>query len=141
MLSRSRNAHAYFVEVGAGLVSDGGASSNGGGEWALRTDRARLEPPLVRYLPADVPLDALVGSAQATRKPHERAALLALIHGTLDVEPEGRWPAARAARHSELHGAEVAGAERRRAAEAGIAGAAAASFRGGHSRVASDVFS
>ena len=131
MLSRSRNAHAYFVEVGGGLVSDGGASSNGGGEWALRTDRARLEPPLVRYLPADVPLDALVGSAQATRKPHERAALLALIHGTLDVEPEGRWPAARAARHSELHGAEVRNggalpkraspAQRRRAAEAAIA--------------------
>ena len=85
----------------------------------------------MRYLPADVPLDALVGSAQATRKPHERAALLALIHGTLDVEPEGRWPAARAARHSELHGAEVRNgvelpkraspAQRRRAAEAAIA--------------------
>ena len=28
MLSRSRNAHAYFVEVGGGLVSDGGASSS-----------------------------------------------------------------------------------------------------------------
>ena len=87
----------------------------------------------MRYLPADVPLDALVGSAQATRKPHERAALLALIHGTLDVEPEGRWPAARAARHSELHGAEVRNggggelpkraspAQRRRASEAAIA--------------------
>ena len=82
LLERSRRADHFFI------------LDERSGQLSLNTERASVEPPLIRYLPHDdfaSVLTHLIPSLAA----FERDALLVLLDGLLDWEPNERWAGSR----------------------------------------------
>ena len=81
LLSRSRRADTFYY-------------ARGGGEPQLREERAREEPPLIRYVPHDA-IDLLVDHVLPNMEDCERTGLLCVLAGLLQWDPHQRWPNSR----------------------------------------------
>ena len=87
LLQRAHRAEPFFE---CGL--DGTGTDGAGAE--LIPERARREPPLVRYLPTDE-IEALIESMVRTEDASQRHALLVLLDGLLRWDPIERWSGVR----------------------------------------------
>jgi serine/threonine protein kinase len=83
LLLRARRAEHFFV------CGTDGAGPDGAGA-LLRTERARDEPQLVRYLPHD-DLEDLLDLLVSEAAEDDKLALLLLLDGLLRLDPLERW--------------------------------------------------